>query len=132
MLEWTAIYKNREELKQYDRNEDGSVKENLFSDIKQDFLLGFRVDDGNRHIVVDMTNGLFAINGTVFVHKETVNLPDYKLIYFRRVRKTIGTSDKVAGSETCHFVGYQVEVDGKQVKKIYGINEAGLVMPDCD
>lgn len=130
MLQWTAIYKDRSELHQYEQLEDGSNKENLFSDIKQDFLLGFRVDDGNRHIVVDLTNGLFAINNTVFVHKNTIDKFDYKLIYYRRVKKTIGTGNVQAGSETYHFVGYQVEVDGKQVKKIYGINDAGLIMPE--
>lgn len=129
-MEWTAIYKDRSELHQYEQLENGSNKENLFSDINQEELLGFRVDDGNRHIVVDMTNGLFAINNTVFVHKNTINLSDYKLVYYRRVKKTIGTGNAKQDSETYHFVGYQVNVDGKSVKKIYGINEAGLIMPE--
>lgn len=130
MLQWTAIYKDRSELHQYEQLEDGSNKENAFSKINQEELLGFRVDDGNRHIVVDMTNGLFAINNTVFVHKDTVNLVDYKLVYYRRVKKTIGTGNTNTGSETYHFVGYQVNIDDKAVKKIYGINEAGLIMPE--
>lgn len=130
-MKWTAIYKDRTELKEFEENEDGDVKENLFGDIDQDNLLAFRVDDGVRHLVVDLSNGLFLINGTVFNHPELTHKEvDYRLIFFKRVAQNIGVGKNSVSENTRYHVGWQFTEDDTNYKKIFSIDNHGIVVPE--
>jgi hypothetical protein len=126
-MEWTAIYKDRTELKQF--SEDGT--EHMFGDIDHDNLLAFRVEGGQRYVVVDLSNGLFVLNGSVVEHLDVAYSEEpYKLVYFKRVAQNIGTSsNSVPSNNTFYYVGYQVTIGGVNFKKIYGIDNRGVIRP---
>ena len=106
MWKWEAIYSldGKESLKQFD-----GETENLFGDIKQDKIIAFRIDkEDGRHIIVDLKKGIFMINGSIFeVPGQSFKNVNYRLIYFRRVARNIGTSGTDVSSDTEHFVGFQ-------------------------
>lgn len=106
---WSALYNNGEILSQIDvRN-----NEHLFKEIDQSRTTRFGISNDKQNIVVDLTNGRFYVNS---IPMRIPNLSDrdekYRLIYFRRVRKSIGTRPGMEGTETESFIGYQITING--------------------
>jgi len=121
---WKAIYENGGELNQY---KDG--KEILFREIEQDKLIAFRLDnEQGRHIIVDLKIGMFVVNGSIFAIPKLSNLKeDYRLIYFRRVTKDIGTAGNIKSTTTEPHIGFQTTIDGKNHKVMVSIMEGDIV-----
>lgn len=120
---WTAIYSDKTELKQFEND-----KENLFKDINQDKLLAFRIDDGARHIIVDLKIGAFMVNGTVFeIPNVSFKQEPYRLIYFRRVSNSLGTAPGMEGHSINSHVGFQTTIDKKNKKAIFSVDENNII-----
>jgi len=109
MFTWSALYKDDSILLQFDKDK----KEHLFKEIKQDKLVRFGMSNNRHHVVIDLTNGRFYLN------RIPIKIPglsdreeDCRLIYFRRVRKSIGTATGMDDTETESFLGFQVTIDG--------------------
>lgn len=108
MYVWQAVYNDGTNLSQFD-----GEKENLFKDIIQEKLVSFILHENRKTISVDLEQGIFRIDGVVFEVPELSYKKDYRLIYFRRVRRTMTTSGVNMGHEVENFIGYQLDVDGK-------------------
>jgi len=121
---WRAIYENGEELNQYKDS-----KEVLFKDIDQERLIAFRLDnEQGRHIIVDLKIGMFVVNGSIFAIPTLSNLKEpYRLIYFRRVTKSIGTSGSIKSTTTEPHIGFQTTIDGKNHKVMVSIMEGDII-----
>ena len=121
---WKAIYENGEELNQF---KDG--KEVLFKEIDQEKLIAFRLDnEQGRHIIVDLKIGMFVVNGSIFAIPNLSNLKeDYRLIYFRRVTKDIGTAGNIKGTTTEPYIGFQITINDKNYKAMVSILEGDII-----
>ena len=121
MFKWKAIYNDNIELDQF-----VGEKENLFGDIEQDKLIAFRIDNNDKHVIVDLKIGIFMINGTIF---EIPNLSfkedEYRLIYFRRVQQNICVQGEKSSSIES-FIGFQITIDDKNHKVMVSVNEQGI------
>jgi hypothetical protein len=126
---WTALYNDEERLFQY--KPDG--REKLFKEIDLNRLIKFIVRDKGREVIVDTQTGHIKIDGKKldFGYGDS----EYRLIYFRRVRRTLGTFGVKSGVDTIEYVGWQTTIQGvsgsKNVKRIIGIH-ADKVTIQCD
>lgn len=122
---WHAIYDEENCLSQYD--EDGT--EHLFSEIDQSRLTKFIVK-GKREIIVNTINGEIQADGTILDFGYGDN--EHRLIYFRRVRRTLGDSTEPITTE---YVGWQSTIQGidgpQNIKRIIGIQEDRITI-QCD
>lgn len=109
-----------------DESEDGSGS--AFSDVmaREDELIAFGIHNDDRSILVDLTSGLFQIDGLwVGLHNQNFDPTKEKLkvIYFRetRVERDIQDGEVVADRHFVnrYFVGWQVE--GKEIKHMVHI-----------
>ena len=120
---WEAVYKDGSTLKQFEEN-----KEKLFKDIDQEKLGAF-ILRGDPEIAVNTAVGIFFLNGIPLAipdvsYKEDL---DYRLIYFKRVRKVMGSGGGVTGGDTeTFFIGFQTTVDGKNHK--YMLSKLGSLI----
>ena len=123
---WIAIYSDGSQLAQ--NNEDGS--ENLFSNIDQTRLEKFIVRNRIREVIVDIKTGECKVDGLklAFGHDDV----EHRLIYFRRVRQTLGKS---SGPQQIEYVGWQATIQGGveplNIKRIIGIKEDKITI-QCD
>jgi len=121
---WAALYDDDTTLEQF--NEDNS--ENLFSSIDQDRLVKFivRAENG-REVIVNTQTGEIKVNGVKldFGYGDC----EHRLIYFRRVRQTLGGSSEPRITE---YVGWQTTIQGSNgpynIKRIVGIEEDKLTI----
>ena len=75
---------------------------------------------------------MFAINGTIFDIPNLSKRPEkYRLIYFKRVTREIGTATQENKSSTEYFAGYQITIDGKNHKVMFSEKD-GLFKPHID
>jgi hypothetical protein len=122
---WTAIYDDESQLKQY---EDG--REVLFKEIDQSRLTRFIVSNEKGEVIVNTKTGEIKVNGIKldFGYGDI----EYRLIYFRRVRQTLGSGTE---STTNEYAGWQATIQGSEgpqnVKRIIG-NEEGKFTIQCD
>jgi len=117
--EWTAIYSDFSELKQFNNG-----KEMLFKDIDQAKIIAFRIDSSIGSVVVDLINGLIMCNGLVLEFPELYNLKEkYRLIYFRRNKVDIGVGNKLDNHTVTHNIGYQVTVNGVNKQIILSVTD---------
>jgi hypothetical protein len=121
---WTALYDDDTKLEQF--NEDNS--ENLFSSIDEDRLIRFIVRAENGlEVIVNTKTGEIKVNGV----KLDFGYGDFehRLIYFRRVRQTLGGS---TGPTMTEYVGWQSTIQGSSgplnIKRIIGIEEDKLTI----
>lgn len=124
MYRWIALYDDRTQLNQFD-----GEKENKFGDIDQEKLLAFKIlDDKKRHLLVDVKLGVFFINGTVYeIPGVSHKLLDYRLIYYRRVQQSMGTAPGMQDKSENSFIGFQVNIDGKNKKVIMEVDKDCVV-----
>ena len=109
VYKWTANYKDKTKLHQFN-----GEKENSFSDIELGKLESFEINNEKNRVVVDLTNGTFRVNDNFFEIQDFSNLnEDYRLVYFRRVTKVIGTGNVVLKEKIVSHIGYQVTIGGK-------------------
>lgn len=105
---WKANYKDGLELRQFN-----GEKESLFSDIDQDKLESFEIRDENNLVRVDLTKGIFHLNNNQIEIQDFSNLDEeYRLVYFRRVKKVISTIGEELNTLVTSYIGYQVTIDG--------------------
>jgi len=123
---WTALYTDGDKLLQF----DAEGNERLFSGIDQGRLHKFIVSTPYKEIIVNIKDGLIKVNGIKFDFGFGED-KDYRLIYFRRVRRTLGNDVP----NIKEHVGWQTTVQGSQgsvnVKRIFGI-EPDKVTIQCD
>jgi len=114
MFTWTALYDDNSTLSQFTETNE----EHLFKEIDQSKLKRFGISNGFHNIVVDFRNGRFYVDGLPMKVGDSGDKDEkYRLIYFRRVRRNIGTTTTKKSQETEHFIGYQTIQEGvnKQV-----------------
>jgi len=123
-MKWIAKYNDKTQLSQF--NEDG--EENLFKDIDQDKLTEFVIGNPYKRLSVDLTTGIFNINGVLLeINNISKRSEEYRLIYFRRVSMSLGTdggSDKTVKS----FIGYQITIDGKNNKVMFSELDGNIIL----
>ena len=108
MYTWKAKYKDDTELHQFN---DGN--ESLFSDIDQEKLKTFEINEKSNKVKVDLKNGTFHLNNNQIEMQDFSNLDvEYRLVYFRRVQKVMSTRGEVLNTTTVSHIGYQVTIDG--------------------
>jgi len=107
MYTWKAKYKDDTELHQFN---DGN--ESLFSDIDQEKLKTFEINEKSNKVKVDLNNGTFHLNNNHIEIQDFSNLDvEYRLVYFRRVQKVMSTRGEVLNTTTVSYIGYQVTID---------------------
>ena len=107
MYTWKAKYKDDTELHQFN---DGN--ESLFSDIDQEKLKTFEINEKSNKVKVDLNNGTFHLNNNQIEIQDFSNLDiEYRLVYFRRVQKVMSTRGEVLNTTTVSYIGYQVTID---------------------
>jgi len=109
---WEAIYTDETKLKEID-----GEKENLFRDIQQNKLREFAVYHNNRVISLFPDSGVFGINGLLYKTDLSEKDFEYRLIFFARRQKRLGTAGASPGINT-YFVGFQTLVDGVNKKRL--------------
>jgi hypothetical protein len=98
---WKAIYNDVTLLSQFDEN-----IEHLFSEIDHQKIVTFRVELTDAY-AVNLEDGSFSIGGARFKF-DGYEGEKFNLIYFRRVRQTLG-----ADSKTSHHIGWQIKGSDK-------------------
>jgi hypothetical protein len=122
---WTALYEDGTYLPQYE--DDG--REHLFKEINETKLVELVVITDKHQYSVNLRRGTFLINDMAIRFSQYENLGGYRLIYFRRVQKHMGSGGEDTEEEsTQEYVGWQMTTeDGKNHKRYLAINEHGLV-----
>lgn len=120
---WKAYYDDGSFLSQYDNNH-----ENLFRDIDQGRLVNFIISKnhsgdglGTEDFCVSVRSGVLVLRGIKITFGE---YDTNRLIYFRRVKKTLTLN--IGGLEhesTFHVIGLQATINGKNSKIMFGIND---------
>ena len=122
---WEAVYKDGSSLKQF--KEDGT--EVLFKEIEQEKLGAFVWRSTSPEIAVNVTAGIFFINGVPLSipkisYRDDLN---YRLIHFRRIQKHLGSSGGISLPDNVEaFIGFQVTIDGTNHK--YMLSESKNVI----
>lgn len=116
-MEWIAYYNDGTTFYQFGDN----GKENLFSDVDQDKLKVFTIKDLQSQISINLKTGIFDFNDNEIQIDGFSNRKEkYELIYFRRVRSTIGTKNESINNQIIYFIGYQIIIDNKKYKVLFG------------
>lgn len=118
---WQAHYNDRTELAQFSEG-----KEQLFRDIDQNKLVKFTVRVNSKTYEVDLVNGTFNIAGVPLSFENFGLSNDFSLIYFKRVKRHIGSMGNVI--ETLYCVGWKTQIDSHVFKRILKITEGGDVI----
>jgi hypothetical protein len=126
---WTARYNDGTCLHQYEHGE-----EKLFKDIDQSKLASFEVDaiqkTGTYAVSVDLTKGIIHLGNLPLFFKQSQKGLYYRLIYFRRVRVTIGSGSSEQAQSVREHIGFQVTVDSHNFKWFVEIRDNGFVIHD--
>lgn len=123
--QWVATYKDGSSLKQFEGD-----KEHMFSEIDQDNLIIFSVEklEGKNKLSVDLRTGVFYLNDvelamvesngdTYSLGKRITPKDIIKLIYFRRVIKTLNAEfQEIGAAKILHFIGWEGIINGKREK----------------
>jgi len=124
MYKWIAKLKGGREIKQF-----VDSKETLFKEVidnlhnLQSFCL---IGDNGDLIYVDLEDGHFGMDGRRITFAGFENLQNYKLIYFRRVQKHMGSFGKeILKSTVHHFIGYEVFAGGRKRQVKLEVDEKG-------
>jgi hypothetical protein len=121
---WTALYEDGTYLPQFDV--DG--QEHLFKEIDETKLVELIVSTSTQQYSVNLRRGTFFINDMALSFQSFENLSGYRLIYFRRVQKHMGSGGDETEEETIQeFVGWQITIDNKNHKRYLAINGDGLI-----
>jgi len=124
MFTWSALYNDDKILLQIDKDDT----EHLFKEIEQEKLVRFGMANGKRHIVVDLTNGCFYIDSIpIRIPELSEKDEQYRLIYFRRVQKSIGTKSGMDDSKVESFIGFQVTIDGVNKQAMVSVVDADKI-----
>jgi hypothetical protein len=110
-LEWLARHRDGKLLCQFK-----GTTEHLFKEIDQSNLEFFSLveDDGYCKARVDLNNGQIRIDNKILDFPEFKNASGFRLVYFRRVRQTLGSPEPVIR----HHLGWQVTIQGKSHKRV--------------
>ena len=124
IFKWDALYKDKKVFSQY--AEDGT--ERMFNEIDQDNVVSFGITNGEHHIVANLEKGKLIIDNIPFEFPDFSNKDvDYRLIYFRRVQRSIGTAPGMEGNTTESYVGFQFTEDDINKKIMVSIADSGLL-----
>lgn len=127
-LEWVVTYKDQSELRQ----NYGKADEKTFGDINLPEVLEFWLEDSNggRNFGVIPGTGTIIIAGVPIEVKFPKNpddpnfIPDYRLIYFRRIRQDFGG---VVQTIVKHCIGLQATVGDKNYQQLLFVGENGIL-----
>lgn len=116
---WVAQYNDGTSLRQF--NPDNS--ENLFKDINQDKLVEFCILNEEEVYSINLSTGIFNLNGLKISFDEVNSNDAFRLIYFKRVRQSIGGINSVS---ITYNIGYQTTKNNKNVTRYLMISEEGI------
>ena len=143
--EWSAKYSDKTQLKQYD-DKKGHVHH--FGHIDQDKIVEFVLVskyEPKTEIGINLLDGIFSINGRKVPYIKTgkTQIPlglliegksvtsswgnKAKLIYLRHVRRDFKLGEGVMDTTIIYELGWEANVDGKQVKKTIHITDRGRI-----
>jgi hypothetical protein len=116
---FTCAYKDGTTFKQ--TPDDVSItdpKKSAFFDIRQDDVALFWLE-GEHTYLVDLTNGLFAIDGVFFQAGEDLPIenPVRRLIFFRRHTHHFNLEHDELGHFVRYFIGWQTTINGKNYQQ---------------
>lgn len=114
-------------------NEDISLTKehgSAFSDVKIDLVTRFHLASKTDHVLVDLTDGHFEVNGFSFqLHEQTfVPVNPLRLVYFRETRVETDVNNKGEHINRRHFVsryflGWQTnDAKGKNVQHTIAVS----------
>jgi len=112
MYKWTAIDKNGHRY-----SEDKVGFKDILEMDKDGFLSSFHVTNGEKNVAVDLKTGLFYIGEFPFDAGLSNKKLKYRLIYFKRKRKSIGVNS-VPTHIYAHLIGWQITLKGVNYKRI--------------
>jgi len=122
---WIANYIDGSDLKQV--TEDG--KEFQFKHIRQDQLEKFDLVLGKNIFSVNVNKGELNLNGLKLSFPES-RLGRHRLIYFRRVRQTIGTVSGMGKVDADEYFGFQTSIQGNNVKRLFCLKSNGSLIQE--
>lgn len=105
----------------FQRADDVSLtndKKSAFFDVMDKDIVRFWIDGDGHHIVVDLTDGHFDVDGASFKLHDDEGLKNFRLIYYRRITaKFSGTEEVERETEFC--IGWQTNGKfGENIKRI--------------
>jgi hypothetical protein len=113
-MNWKAIYNDGSELDQF---KDG--KENLFKDIDEDRLVYFKLSDGRNTILLNVPEGKFILNNQdISIDGYNNEQEENRLIYFRRVIRSLGQGGVIPATSVVSYIGYQYNDEKGENKKV--------------
>jgi len=122
MFKWDALYNDKTVFSQYDENK----KERAFKEIDQTKLVNFGITNGQHHVVVNLEKGSFIIDNIPLEFSDYSNKEvEYRLIYFRRVQRSIGTAPGMSSITTNSHIGFQFTENEINKQVIVSIADSG-------
>lgn len=128
-LQWVAIYTDNTELKQ----NYGKPDEHHFGHIDMAKLDYFALEDaaGRREYLVSPKRGQIGVKGTPYSVKfpptEDGTVPEYRLIYFRRIRNDIPMDGSAPTITVKHCIGLQATIKGQNYQQLVFVGEDGTI-----
>lgn len=97
-----------------------------FRDVELESVACFLLHGEDHVYSVNLINGEFSVDDSVFtMHDQDHELEDFKLVYFREVRKDFEANGLELKREYVHkyYFGYEAKdrITGKKVKRIMGV-----------
>ena len=122
---WIAYYTDGTLLSEVDK-EGNEFK---FKHIRQEKLEKFDLVIGTSRFSINVDKGELNLNGTKLSFPES-KLGRHRLIYFHRVRQTIGTVSGMSKVEADVYFGFQTNVEGTNVKRLFYLKPNGLLIQE--
>ena len=101
----------------------------MFKHIRQEKLERFELVIDKNRFSVDVNKGELNLNGLKLSFPES-KLGRHRLIYFRRVRQTIGTTSGMGKVEADEYFGFQTNMKGINVKRLFYLKPNGLLVQE--
>ena len=106
-----------------DKSKDKEGK-SAFSDVDHDKLIKFFIAGENYAYGVDLRDGHFEVNGIpFFMHSDLDGMKDFKLIYFRDIRRHFNQSNngekpKQVAMDIIYQIGWKCIINGKEQERV--------------
>ena len=122
---WIAKYSDGNILPQFGEDD----RENKFSDINQELLEEFIISIDKKVYSMNVKLGEVNLNGCKVSFSESKKSL-HRLIYFRRVKQMLGTFGGKSGTEIDEHFGFQTNVKGENIKRIFVIKNDGTLIQE--
>jgi len=130
---WNAYKKSGVVYSQFELDEKGELKENMFTDIDSNpdnykkFEL-VNVINPDETFSVDLETGDFNFKGVIIKNNININNQVLKCIFWRRKAITLNIASSRQSSKYLHYlIGWHTNLEGASVKKEYRVFVDGTV-----